>query len=96
MPQAVSANYRPRWATLAKSALGAAAALGTLTASQAKAFVVTVDSVQYDVITFSVSYNSNIGKFALPANGGCDALVEKFNTSPKHCHRLRDIACHTE
>ena len=44
--------------------------MGTLTAGQAHAFVVTVDSVQYDVTTFAGSYNSNIDKFALPANGG--------------------------
>ena len=55
MPQAVSANYRPRWATLAKSSLGAAVELGTLTAGLAQTFVVTVDSVQYDVTTFSGS-----------------------------------------
>ena len=67
----------PRWATLTKSALGAAVAMGTLTAGQAHAFVVTVDSVQYDVTTFAGSYNSNIDKFALPANGGgWHALVE--------------------
>lgn len=76
VPQAISTNYRPRWATLTKSALGAAVAMGTLTAGQAHAFVVTVDSVQYDVTTFAGSYNSNIDKFALPANGGGHALVE--------------------
>jgi hypothetical protein len=55
---------------LAKSALGAAVALGTITAGQAQAYVVDVGGVQYDVTTFSGSYNSNIGNFALPANGG--------------------------
>ena len=68
----VSANYRPRRATLAKPALGIALAMGVLTTGQAQAFVlrVTVNSLQYDVITFTGSYNTNISKFETAANSG--------------------------
>jgi hypothetical protein len=54
-------------------ALGAAAAALaaiSLTPGSAQAIVVTVDSVEYDVTTFTGSYNDNIGKFATAANGG--------------------------
>jgi hypothetical protein len=61
--RAVSANQRPGWATLA-------VALGTIPGGQAQAFVVTVNSVQYDVTPFSGSYNSNTSKFALPPAPG--------------------------
>jgi hypothetical protein len=65
------ANHRRHRVTLAKSALGAAVAWGALTAGQAQAFVVNVGGVNYDVTTFGPdSYNNNISKFALPANGG--------------------------
>ena len=53
-------------------AFGAAAALAALSLSQgsAQAYVVTVNSVQYDVTTFTGSYNDNISKFNTAANGG--------------------------
>jgi hypothetical protein len=53
-------------------ALGAAAALAAigLSPGSAQAFVVTVDGVQYDVTTFTGSYNSDTNKFQTPANGG--------------------------
>jgi hypothetical protein len=53
-------------------ALGAAAALATISLSpgSAQAYVVTVGGVQYDVTTFTGTYNDNISKFATPANGG--------------------------
>jgi len=35
-----------------------------------KAVIVTVGGQQYDVTTFTGSYNSNVSKFATPANGG--------------------------
>jgi hypothetical protein len=55
-----------------KMALGAAAALAAISLSpgSAQAFVVTVGGVQYDVTTFTGSYNDNMGKFRTPANGG--------------------------
>ena len=55
-----------------KLALGAAAALAAISLSpgSAQAFVVTVDSVQYDVTTFTGSYNGNASKFETAANGG--------------------------
>ena len=56
--------------SLAKSTLGVALAMGVLTAGQAQAFVVTVNSLQYDVTTFSGTYNANTSKFATAANGG--------------------------
>ena len=53
-------------------AIGAAAALAAigLSPGSAHAYVVTVNSVQYDVTTFTGTYNANISKFALPTNGG--------------------------
>jgi hypothetical protein len=53
-------------------ALGAAAALAAISLSpgSAQAYVVTVGGVQYDVTTFTGTYNDNGSKFALPANGG--------------------------
>jgi len=53
-------------------ALGAAAALAAISLSpgSAQAYVVTVGGVQYDVTTFTGTYNANISKFATPANGG--------------------------
>jgi hypothetical protein len=53
-------------------ALGAATALAAISLSpgSAQAFVVTVNSVQYDVTTFTGTYNDNISKFETAANGG--------------------------
>ena len=53
-------------------ALGAAAALAAISLSpgSAQAYVVTVGGIQYDVTTFTGTYNDNISKFATPANGG--------------------------
>ena len=70
VPQAVSANCRPRWATLVKPALGIALAMGVLTAGQAQAFVVNVNGQNWDLTTFTGPNDSNVSKFATPANGG--------------------------
>jgi hypothetical protein len=53
-------------------ALGAAAALAAISLSpgSAQAYVVTVGGVQYDVTTFTGTYNDNTSKFATAANGG--------------------------
>jgi hypothetical protein len=53
------------------AALGATAALAALSLSpgSAQAYVVTVGGVQYDVTTFTGSYNNNASKFALPPAG---------------------------
>ena len=52
--------------------LGAAAALATISLSpgSAQAYVVTLGGVQYDVTTFTGTYNDNISKFKTAANGG--------------------------
>ena len=42
----------------------------SLSPGSAQAFVVTVGGVQYDVTTFTGTYNANISKFATAANGG--------------------------
>jgi hypothetical protein len=57
---------------LPKLALGAAAALAAISLSpgSAQAFVVTVNSVQYDVTTFTGSYASSTSKFETAANDG--------------------------
>jgi hypothetical protein len=41
-----------------------------LGAGQAQALLVTVNGQQWNVTTFTGSYNSNVGKFATPQNGG--------------------------
>jgi hypothetical protein len=53
-------------------ALGAAAALAAISLSpgSAQAYVVTVGGVQYDVTTFTGSYDANTSKFETAANGG--------------------------
>ena len=53
-------------------ALGAAAALAAISLSpgSAQALVVTVGGTQYDVTTFTGTYNDNSSKFETPANGG--------------------------
>ena len=55
-----------------KLALGATAVLAALSLSpgSAHAYVVTVGGIQYDVTTFTGSYNDNASKFATAANGG--------------------------
>ena len=65
-----SISRRLRWASLAKSALGVAVAVGALTAGQAQAVVVNVGGQDYDVTTFYGSYNDNLSKFNFPADGG--------------------------
>jgi hypothetical protein len=55
-----------------KLALGAAAALAAISLSpgSAQAFVVTVGGLQYDVTTFTGSYDANTSNFALPRRQG--------------------------
>jgi hypothetical protein len=73
-------------ASFPRQALGAAAALAAISLSpgSAQAFVVTVGGVQYDVTTFTGSYNANTSKFALPpAPGvmpwwGSQSLAQQF------------------
>jgi len=64
--------YSPRFSFLAKSGLGAAVLAGALTAGQAQALGVRVNinGQDYNVTTFSGSYNDNTAKFNLPAAGG--------------------------
>jgi hypothetical protein len=52
--------------------LGGVASLAaiTLNPGQAEAYVVTVGGVNYDVTTFTGSYDDNASKFATAANGG--------------------------
>ena len=52
-------SCQPRWASLAKKALGTAVVMGVLGAGQAQALVVTVDNQQWDVTTFEGTYNKN-------------------------------------
>jgi hypothetical protein len=72
-----------------KLALGAAAALAAISLSpgSAQAYVVTVGGVQYDVTTFTGTYNANTSKFATPANSGVmpwwgsSSLASQFATA---------------
>jgi hypothetical protein len=59
---------RPR--SLTKPALAAALAVGCLTAGPANAFVLNVGGQDWNVTTFTGSYNDNKSKFNTPANGG--------------------------
>ena len=61
-----------RWSPLAKPALAAVLVSGFigLTAGKAHALVVNVNGQNYDVTTFTGTYNDNISKFATAANGG--------------------------
>ena len=53
------------------AALGAVVAGLSLTAGQARALVVTTYSgLDYEVTTFTGSYNDNVSKFNTPTNGG--------------------------
>lgn len=69
-----------------KSALGAAVAMGALTAGQAQALGVRVNlnGQDYNITTFTGSYNDNIAKFNLPPAGGVmpwwgnEALAAQF------------------
>ena len=61
-------------ASLLKSALVALVGVGIssvgLTAGEVQALTVTVGGQQWDVTTFTGSYNDNTGKFKTPNNGG--------------------------
>ena len=52
------------------AALGAVVAGLVLTAGEAKALVVNVGGLDYDVTTFIGNYNDNVSKFNTQANGG--------------------------
>ena len=80
-----SQTFRPggRPISLLKGTLGAAVALAALSLSpgSAQAYVVTVNSVQYDVTTFTGSYNDNVSKFGvalMPWWGGSSTLANAF------------------
>jgi hypothetical protein len=77
---------RPSWSSLAKPALGVALTLGVLTTGQAQAFVVTVGGVQYNVTTFTGSYNDHKSKFAQTPGGlmpwwGDSSLATQFSNA---------------
>ena len=62
---------RLRWSSLAKQTLGAAMAVGALTAGQAQALVMNVSGYGYwNVTTFEGSFYNNTTQFALPADDG--------------------------
>ncbi len=66
------ARHSSRLGQRLQVALGTAAALAAISLSpgSAQAYVVTVGGVQYDVTTFTGSYDNNTSKFRTPANGG--------------------------
>jgi len=55
---------RPPWSSLAKPALGVALTMGVLTTGQARAYVVNIGGQDWDVTTFTGTYNDNKSKFA--------------------------------
>ncbi|MFN7899696.1 MAG: hypothetical protein ACK5N0_08545 [Synechococcaceae cyanobacterium] len=58
-----TSNSRRHWLSLAKPALGVALAMAALTAGQAQAVVVNVEGKDWDVTTFTGSYNDNESRF---------------------------------
>jgi hypothetical protein len=79
------ARHSSRLGQRLQVALGAAAALAAISLSpgSAHAYVVTVGGVQYDVTTFTGSYNDNTSNFALPPGGvmpwwGNSTLAKSF------------------
>ena len=66
------ARHSSRLGQRLQVALGSAAALAAISLSpgSAQAYVVTVGGVQYDVTTFTGTYNDNTSKFETAANNG--------------------------
>ncbi len=60
---------------------GAALVVLSLGAGRAEAYVVTVGGVQYDVTTFTGSYDGNISRFNTPANNGVMPWWENQSTA---------------
>jgi hypothetical protein len=58
-----TSNSRRHWLSLAKPTLGAALAMGALTGCKAQAVVVNVEGKDWDVTTFTGSYNDNESRF---------------------------------
>jgi hypothetical protein len=54
-----NADRRSRWALLAKPAIGVALAMGVFTAGQAQAMVVNLSEQDWELITFTGTYNEN-------------------------------------
>jgi hypothetical protein len=72
-----TSNPRRHWLSLAKPALGVALAMGALTAGQARAVIVNVDGLDYDVTTFTGNFNDITNNFTTAANGGIMAWWDK-------------------
>lgn len=81
-----NSNRRRHWSSLAKPALGVALAMGVMTAGQAQALVVNVNGQDWDVTTFSGTYNANTSKFATAANGGI--MPWWFNETAAHAFAI--------
>jgi hypothetical protein len=77
------ARHSSRLGQRLQGALGAAAALAAISLSpgSAQAYVVTVGGTQYDVTTFTGTYNDNISKFATAANSGVMPWWGNSNTA---------------
>jgi hypothetical protein len=77
---------RPSWSSLAKPALGVALTMGVLTTGQARAYVVNIGGQDYDVTTFTGSYNDHKSKFAQTPGGvmpwwGDSSLATQFSNA---------------
>ena len=77
---------RPSWSSLAKPALGVALTMGVLTTGQARAYIVNVGGLNYDVTTFTGSYNDHKSKFAQTPGGvmpwwGDSSLATQFSNA---------------
>jgi len=77
---------RPSWSSLAKPALGVALTMGVLTTGQARAYVVNIGGQDWDVTTFTGSYNDHKSKFAQTPGGvmpwwGDSSLATQFSNA---------------
>ena len=71
-------SCQPRWASLAKKALGTAVVMGVLGAGSAQALVVDVDGQQWEVTTFTGTYDNNVTLLQNQEWWGNQATAEKF------------------
>jgi len=76
-----------------KLVLGAAAALAAISLSpdSAQALVVTVGGLQYDVTTFTGTYDANTSKFAPPAAGGVMPWVNNLTLADQFASAVQGM-----
>jgi hypothetical protein len=97
-PSAKGSTFYPdhsrRWALLAKPTLGVALAMGVLTAGQAQAMVVNLGGQDWEVTTFSGTFNEN-NNFAIVNNTTLIWIVQGNLCPPEKVHPMyTNIQCY--